>query len=234
VIRLLKIGLFLAGLVPLARLGWKAYAGLLGANPIEVITHSTGDWTLIFICITLAVTPIRMLTRQYWLARFRRMLGLFAFFYGVLHFTTYIWLDKFFDVHEMIKDVAKRPFITAGFTAFVLMIPLAITSTKGWIRRLGGRRWNWLHKLIYVSAIAGVVHYVWLVKADLTKPIRYAVVVGLLLSYRIIAWAIPRIKDQLAFRRRVPQASRTGSQSSRPDEALSSQSRFAEMFEENQ
>ena len=233
-IRLLKIGLFLAGLVPLARLSWKAYEGLLGANPIEVITHSTGDWTLIFICVTLAVTPVRMLTKQYWLARFRRMLGLFAFFYGVLHFTTYIWLDKFFDVHEMIKDVAKRPFITAGFTAFVLMIPLALTSTRGWIRRLGGRRWNWLHRLIYVSAIAGVVHYVWLVKADLTKPIRYAVVVGALLSYRIITWATPWVKSRLSVPRRVPQPSKPRVQTVRPEEASPSQSRFAEIFEENQ
>ena len=196
-IRFIKVVLFLAGLVPLARLGWKAYAGLLGANPIEVITHSTGDWTLIFLCITLAVTPLRKLTRQYWLIQLRRMLGLYAFFYGVLHFTTYIWLDKFFDVSEMIKDVGKRPFITAGFTAFVLMIPLALTSTRGWIRRLGGKRWNWLHKLIYVSAVAGVVHYVWLVKADLTKPIRYAVVVGLLLGYRIVVAAAPSIKTKV-------------------------------------
>lgn len=195
-VRFLKIGLFLASLVPLARLGWKAYAGLLGANPIEVITHSTGDWTLIFLCVTLAITPLRMLTKQYWLIKLRRMLGLFAFFYGILHFTTYIWLDKFFDLPEMLKDVAKRPFITAGFTAFVLMIPLAITSTKGWIRRLGGKRWNWLHRLIYVSAVAGVVHYVWLVKADLTKPIRYAAVVGLLLSYRVVVWLAPLLKPK--------------------------------------
>src|SRR5207253_9129901 len=114
---------------------WKAYSGGLGANPIEFITHFTGDWTLIFLCVTLAVTPLRRLTRQYWLIRLRRMLGLFAFFYGLLHFTTYIWLDKFFNLREMVKDVAKRPFITAGFTAFVLLIPLAITSTSGWIRR---------------------------------------------------------------------------------------------------
>ena len=116
-IRWFKVVLFIACLGPLARLGWKAYGGLLGANPIEVITHSTGDWTLIFLCVTLAITPLRMLTRQYWLIRFRRMLGLFTMFYGLLHFTTYIWLDKFFDVHEMVKDVVKRPFITMGFTA---------------------------------------------------------------------------------------------------------------------
>jgi sulfoxide reductase heme-binding subunit YedZ len=190
VIRWFKLALFIACLGPLARLGWKAYAGLLGANPIEVITHSTGDWTLIFLCITLAITPLRMLTRQYWLIRFRRMLGLFAMFYGLLHFTTYIWLDKFFDIHEMVKDVVKRPFITMGFTAFVLMIPLAITSTSGWIRRLGGKKWNVLHRLIYFSAIAGVIHYVWLVKKDLTKPVEYAAVLTVLLGYRISVWAI--------------------------------------------
>jgi len=179
----------------LVRLGWKAYNGLLGANPIEVITHSTGDWTLIFLCVTLAVTPLRVLTKQYWLIRFRRMLGLFAMFYGTLHFTTYIWLDKFFDVHEMVKDVAKRPFITMGFTAFVLMIPLAITSTRGWISRLGGKRWNLLHRLIYFSAIAGVIHYVWLVKKDLTKPLEYAAVLTVLLGYRLV-WAIPVVSSR--------------------------------------
>jgi sulfoxide reductase heme-binding subunit YedZ len=193
-LRWLKSALFLACLVPLARLGWKAYEGLLGANPIEVITHSTGDWTLIFLCITLAITPLRKLTRQYWLIKLRRMFGLFAFFYGTLHFTTYIWLDKFFDVHEMLKDVAKRRFITVGFTAFVLMIPLSVTSTSGWIRRLGGKRWNLLHRLIYGSAIAGVIHYIWLVKADLTKPLRYAAVVGVLLGYRLVVWALSVVK----------------------------------------
>lgn len=195
-IRWAKVVVFLACLGPLARLGWKAYNGLLGANPIEVITHSTGDWTLIFLCVTLAVTPLRMLTQQYWLIRFRRMLGLFAMFYGTLHFTTYIWLDKFFDAHEMVKDVAKRPFITMGFTAFVLMIPLAITSTRGWISRLGGKRWNLLHRLIYFSAIAGVIHYVWLVKKDLTKPLEYAAVVAVLLGYRLAVWAIPLVSSR--------------------------------------
>jgi len=150
--------------------------------------------TLIFLCVTLAVSPLRMLTKQYWLIRFRRMLGLFAMFYGTLHFTTYIWLDKFFDLHEMVKDVAKRPFITMGFTAFVLMIPLAITSTRGWISRLGGKRWNLLHRLIYFSAIAGVIHYVWLVKKDLTKPLEYAAVLTVLLGYRLAVWAIPLVK----------------------------------------
>jgi methionine sulfoxide reductase heme-binding subunit len=189
-LHLTKIAIFLAALVPLERLAWKAFHDGLGANPVEVITHSTGDWTLILVLTTLSITPLRKLTKQYWLIGMRRMIGLFAFFYGCLHFTTYIWLDKFFDVHEMIKDVYKRPFITAGFTAFMLLIPLALTSTQGWIRRLGGKNWQRLHRLIYVTAIAGVVHYIWLVKADLRKPLEYAFVLGVLLLYRVVAWAI--------------------------------------------
>jgi len=188
-LRVTKIAICMAALVPLARLAWKAFHAGLGANPIEVITHSTGDWTLILLLTTLSITPLRKLTKQYWLIGVRRMIGLFAFFYACLHFTTYIWLDKFFDWHEMIKDIAKRPFITMGFTAFVLLIPLAVTSTKGWIRRLG-KNWQRLHWLIYVSAIAGVIHYIWLVKADLRKPLQYAFVLGLLLLYRIVVRGI--------------------------------------------
>ena len=186
-LRITKVVIFLAALVPLGRLAWKAFHDGLGANPVEVITHSTGDWTLILILTTLSITPLRKLTKQYWLIGVRRMIGLFAFFYGCLHFTTYIWLDKSFDVHEMIKDVYKRPFITAGFTAFVLMIPLALTSTKGWIRRLG-KNWQRLHRLIYVTGIAAVIHYIWLVKADLRKPLQYAFVLGVLLLYRVVVW----------------------------------------------
>jgi methionine sulfoxide reductase heme-binding subunit len=187
--RFLKALVFLGCLVPLARLGWKAYTQALGANPIEVITHSTGDWTLILLLVTLSITPLRKLTRQYWLIGLRRMIGLFAFFYVCLHFTTYIWLDKFFDGHAMLADIAKRKFITVGFLAFVLLIPLAVTSTAGWIRRLGGKNWQTLHRLIYVSALAGVIHYVWLVKADLRKPLQYAAVLGVLLGYRVVVWA---------------------------------------------
>ncbi len=187
-LRWIKPVIFLACLGPLARLAWKGFHGMLGANPIEVITHSTGDWTLIFLLITLSVTPLRKLTRQYWLIGLRRMFGLYAFFYGTLHLTTFVWLDKFFDVHEIVADIAKRRFITAGMTAFTLMIPLALTSTKGWIRRIGGKRWQALHRLIYASAAAGVIHYIWLVKADLRKPLQYAAVLGVLLLYRIIMW----------------------------------------------
>ena len=195
-IRFFKPVIFLACLAPLAALAWKAYSGNLGANPIEVITHATGDWTIRFLLITLSVTPLRKLTRQPWLIRFRRMFGLFAFFYGVLHFLTYIWLDKFFNFHEMLADIAKRRFITVGFTGFLLLIPLALTSTAGWIRRLGGKRWQMLHRLIYFSAIAGVIHYLWLVKADIRKPLQYAAILALLLGYRIFVWLQSRFKSK--------------------------------------
>src|SRR5579859_2683041 len=187
-LRYLKPAIFLACLVPLGRLVWRGFHAGLGANPIEAITHGTGDWTLTFLLLTLAVTPLRKLTHQYWLIGLRRMLGLFAFFYGSLHLMTWLWLDKFFDVHEMLADVVKRRFITAGMTAFALMIPLALTSTKWSIRKLGGKRWQALHRLIYFSAAAGVIHYIWLVKADLKKPLEYATVFGLLMLYRIIVW----------------------------------------------
>lgn len=210
-VRWFKPFVFLACLVPLARLLWKAYMGLLGANPIEVITHSTGDWLLIFLLTTLAITPLRKLLHQPWLIRYRRMFGLFAFFYGVLHFLTYIWLDKFFDLHEMLADVAKRRFITVGFTGFVLLIPLALTSTSGWIRRLGGKRWQALHRLIYLSAIAGVIHYYWLVKADVRKPLEYAFVLSLLLGYRLWAWAWPKMQAKKKAATLVRQAEVPGS-----------------------
>jgi sulfoxide reductase heme-binding subunit YedZ len=203
-IRWFKPVVFLACLIPLALLGWKAYSSALGANPIEVITHATGDWTLRFLLITLAVTPIRKLTGQLWLIRFRRMFGLFAFFYGTLHFLTYIWLDKFFDVHEMLHDVAKRRFITVGFTGFVLLIPLALTSTTGWIRRLGGKRWQALHRLIYFSATAGVIHYWWLVKADIRDPLKYGAILGVLLGYRIAVWAGPKMSAHKSKSLREP------------------------------
>ena len=185
---------FLAALIPLARLAWKAYNSALGANPIQVITWSTGTWTLVFLVLTLSITPLRKLTRLYWLIQYRRLLGLFAFFYGCLHFTTYIWLDQFFDWRSMTKDVVKRPFITVGFTAFVLMIPLALTSTRRSIRWLG-KRWQVLHRLIYATAVLGVVHYIWLVKKDLRKPLIYASVVGVLLLYRILVWRKERISS---------------------------------------
>jgi methionine sulfoxide reductase heme-binding subunit len=191
----LKPIVFLACLVPLGRVAWKGFNSALGANPIQVITWSTGTWTLVFLMVTLSITPIRKLTRQYWLIQYRRMLGLFAFFYGCLHFTTYIWLDQFFSLHSIAKDVVKRPFITMGFTAFVLMIPLALTSTQNSIRRLG-KRWVTLHRLIYATAIFGVIHYYWLVKKDIRKPVIYAVILGVLLAYRLIVWAMGNLASR--------------------------------------
>jgi sulfoxide reductase heme-binding subunit YedZ len=189
---MLRAAVFLLCVSPIIYTVWLGLSDGLGANPIEYVTHFTGDWTLRFLVITLAVTPLRRLLRLPELIRFRRMLGLFAFFYGSLHFLTYLWLDKFFDWRDMVKDIGKRPFITAGFLAFVLLVPLAITSTTGWIRRLGGRRWQLLHRLIYVSAIAGVVHYYWLVKSDVRKPVFYASLVAVLLAYRIVAKLVAR------------------------------------------
>lgn len=187
-VRALKVAAFLICLGPLTTLVWKGFHGQLGANPVDVITRSTGKWTLTFLLITLSVTPLRKLTASPWLVRFRRMLGLFTFFYGTLHLTTYLWLDKFFDVPAMLHDIAKRRFITAGMTAWTLMLPLALTSTAGWIRRLGGKRWQKLHRLIYLSAAAGVIHFVWLVKADLRRPLTYGAILGVLLAYRLAGW----------------------------------------------
>jgi methionine sulfoxide reductase heme-binding subunit len=180
-----KVALFLICLTPLAYLAWRAYRGELTANPVEFIQHFTGDWTLRFLLITLSITPLRRILHLPDLIRFRRMLGLFAFFYVCLHFLTYIGPDQSFDLAGMWKDVAKRPFITVGFLGFLLLIPLALTSTKGWIRRLGGKRWQSLHRLIYVSALCGVVHYYWLVKSDHRLPLLYGAILVVLLLYRL-------------------------------------------------
>ena len=193
--------------VPLGVLLWDAFhnglAGFpnnmdFGANPIEFITHRTGDWTIRFIVLTLAITPLRQILRQPQLIRFRRMLGLFAFFYACLHFATWIGLDKYFDWTEMWKDVVKRRFITVGFAAFVLMIPLALTSTAGMIRLLGGKRWRALHRLIYLTAILGVIHYYWLVKSDERKPLLYGALVAVLLCWRLVVWFKDRGKHASA------------------------------------
>ncbi|HXV08332.1 MAG TPA: protein-methionine-sulfoxide reductase heme-binding subunit MsrQ [Burkholderiales bacterium] len=182
----IKATVFAACLIPLALLTWRGVSGGLGANPIEYITHSTGWWTLTFLLITLLVTPLRRLTGLNWLLRLRRMLGLFAFFHVCLHFTTYIWLDQFFDWMSIVKDIAKRPFITVGFSAFLLLIPLAATSTNGMVKRLGAQRWQLLHRLVYAIAILGVVHYWWLVKKDITEPVIFAVLLAILLGARLV------------------------------------------------
>jgi len=196
ILRVLKVIVFLVCLGPLGVLTWKALHELLGANPVDVITRSTGKWTLTFLLITLAVTPVRRLLSMPWLVRFRRMFGLYAFFYGTLHLMTYVWLDKFFDFPAMFHDIAKRRFITAGMTAFALMIPLALTSTSGWIRRLGGKRWQKLHRLIYFSAAAGVIHFLWLVKADKSRPILYGSVLATLLLARLVVWLLARVRSR--------------------------------------
>ena len=203
-----KAILFLLCLTPLLLLGWRGYHNKLGANPIEYITHRTGAWTLRFLLITLSVTPFRELLNQPKLARFRRMLGLFAFIYGCLHLTTWVWLDKFFDVQEMWKDVVKRRFITVGMTGFVLLIPLAITSTAGWVRRLGFVRWQRLHRLVYFSALAGVIHYYWLVKSDVRLPLLYAGILTLLMAYRAWIWTHGKPLQRKAEPPNVPAAPR--------------------------
>jgi methionine sulfoxide reductase heme-binding subunit len=192
VIRLLKLLVFLTCLGPIAVLLWKGFHEQLGANPVDVITRSTGKWTLTFLLITLTVTPLRKLSSMPWLVRFRRMLGLFAFFYGSLHLMTYVWLDKFFDVNAMLHDIAKRRFITVGMTGWALMLPLALTSTTGWIRRLGGQRWQMLHRFIYFSAAAGVIHFIWLVKADLRRPLTYGAILCVLLAARAGIWGLAK------------------------------------------
>jgi methionine sulfoxide reductase heme-binding subunit len=179
-----KALVFGAALIPIVRLAWGAYTDELGANPIEFVTQSTGISTLVFLLVTLAVTPLRKMTGLNELIKLRRMLGLFAFFYACLHLTTYLALDQFFDGAAILADIVKRPYITAGFCGFLLMVPLAATSTRRMIARMG-HRWQLLHRLVYVSAAAGVIHFLWLVKADLREPIIYASVLALLLGYRL-------------------------------------------------
>ncbi len=193
-----KAVLFPVCLTPLAAIVVPFLRHDIIPDPLQFIQHATGDWTLRFLVITLAITPLRQLLHRPELIRFRRMLGLFAFFYGCLHFSTYLVFDKLFDVHEIWKDICKRPFITVGFLAFTLLIPLAVTSTAGWIRRLGGRRWRILHRAIYISAVCGVIHYYWLVKSAVIRPLFYAGLVGLLLAWRAVGWLLRRRRTALA------------------------------------
>jgi methionine sulfoxide reductase heme-binding subunit len=197
-----KAALFAACLLPLAHLVWRAFAGDLGANPIEAVTLATGRWTLRLLLVTLAITPVRRVTGWHRIIGFRRMLGLFAFFYATLHFMIYLAIDQFFDWETIVEDVTKRPFITAGFAAFVLLIPLAATSTRGWIRRLG-RRWQQLHRLIYAGAILAVIHFIWKVKSDLRDPLWYASILGLLLGFRVVRWIATRQRRPEAVQGRV-------------------------------
>jgi sulfoxide reductase heme-binding subunit YedZ len=206
-VRALKAVLFVLALVPLARLvtGALFFPDWLGANPAEFITRSLGDWTLRFLLITLAVTPVRKLSGWHWLANFRRMFGLYAFFYCLVHLSSYVAFDHVFDVVAILKDIVKRPFITVGFTALVLMTPLAITSTNRMVQRLGAKRWLALHRLVYVIAPLGVLHFWWMVKRDITEPVIYALILAVLLGYRVVV----RLKDR---RRRTRPAPRGAAQ----------------------
>jgi sulfoxide reductase heme-binding subunit YedZ len=182
----IKALLFLLALVPFGRMVYLTAAGQL-VEPLEFITRGTGDWTLYFLCITLAVTPLRKLSKWNWLIKLRRMLGLYVFFYAALHFTTFLWFDHFFDVQEMWKDVLKRPFITVGFIGFVLLVPLALTSSNAMVKRLGGKRWQWLHRLVYVIAPIAILHFWWMKagKHNFTQPIIFGLIVALLLGVRL-------------------------------------------------
>ena len=180
-----KVGVFAAALVPLAALVFNGFTGGLGANPVEYVTHTTGEWTLRLLLATLAITPLRHLTGRAWLIRLRRMVGLFAFFYLVLHFSTYVVLDAALDPAYIVEDVADRLYITVGFAAFVMLVPLAATSTNAMVRRLGPLRWRRLHRLVYAAGICGVLHYLWLVKADLREPLVYAGILAALLTARL-------------------------------------------------
>lgn len=181
----IKIGVFILALWPFIELALAAFNDRLGANPVEHITRSTGYWALVLLMVTLGVTPLRLLTGWAWLVRLRRMLGLYAFFYGCLHFLTYLVLDQYFDWAGIIEDIVKRPYITVGFPAFVLLIPLAITSNDRVIKWLGGKRWRLLHRLAYIITVGGVIHFWWLVKKDITRPLTFACVLFVLLVIRL-------------------------------------------------
>ncbi len=187
----LKNGLFLLCLVPLASLVYRLFSDALGANPIEALTRGLGDWTLRFLLITLAVTPLRRISGLNWLLKLRRMLGLYAFSYALLHFASYVWLDQFFDWNAIWKDIIKRPFITVGFASLLLLFPLAATSTNAMIKRLGGRRWQMLHRAVYAIGMFAVLHYWWMVKKDITQPAIYAAILTLLLGARVY-WMLRR------------------------------------------
>ena len=184
-----KALVFVLALIPFARLVWGTASGSF-SDPLAAITKGSGEWALYFLCITLAVTPLRRLTGWNWLVKLRRMIGLFMFFYALVHFTAFLWFDHFFDVQAMWKDVLKRPFITVGFIAFVLLIPLAVTSTNGMVKRLGGKRWQWLHRLVYVIAPLAILHFWWMKagKHNFTQPIIFGAILGALLLMRVYWW----------------------------------------------
>jgi len=196
--RILKPVVWVACLVPLALLVFGAFAGILGANPVERVTHRTGLATLILLLADLSITPLRRLTGVLWIIQYRRLIGLFAFFYGCLHLITYLWLDQNFSIPSMAHDVLKRPFITLGSLSWLLMFPLALTSTQKAIRALG-KNWVRLHRLIYTAAAAGTIHFYWLVKRDKREPLLYVVVLTALLGVRLVFWLAKTQKQQKAI-----------------------------------
>lgn len=198
--RILSLGVFSAALVPLVRIVVQVLTGGLGTNPIEELLHRTGWWALAFLMLTLSVTPARQLTGWGALIKLRRMLGLYAFFYASLHFAIYVGVDQFFALEYILADVTDRPYITVGFAALLILIPLAVTSTKGWIRRLGGKRWNRIHKLVYLAAALGVLHFLWLVKADIREPAIFGWILITLLGYRLVAERLRRLRIRRAKR----------------------------------
>lgn len=198
--RILRLGVFSAALVPLVRIVVQVLTGGLGTNPIEELLHRTGWWALAFLMLTLSVTPARQLTGWGALIKLRRMLGLYAFFYASLHFAIYVGVDQFFALEYILADVTDRPYITVGFAALLILIPLAVTSTKGWIRRLGGKRWNRIHKLVYLAAALGVLHFLWLVKADIREPAIFGWILITLLGYRLVAERLRRLRIRRAKR----------------------------------
>ena len=185
-VKFLKLLVFVNALVPLTLLLWDVYQKRAGANPVEFMTRTTGMLTLIFLMITLALTPARKVTGANWIVKFRRMLGLYAFFYGTLHLITYVWFDRFFNLRNIFSDVRQRPFIAIGMAGFFLMLPLAVTSTKQMIKRLGGKRWATLHRLVYLAGVAGVLHFWLLVKSDTRLPLTFGFILFLLLGYRAL------------------------------------------------
>lgn len=197
---------FVSSAVPVSLIAWDWYHHRLGANPTEFATRTTGVLTLLFLILSLAVTPFRKSLGLPWMIKFRRLLGLYGFFYGCVHLLTYVWFDKFFGFGPIGEDIVKRPFITVGMASFMILIPLALTSTQKSIKRLGGKRWNRLHKLTYIAAFGGVIHYFMLVKADTREPIAFGVVVAALLAYRLANKFFPNLTQRQPARARVPRS----------------------------
>lgn len=202
--KILKPVIFLLCLLPLSILAYNFFTDNLSANPLDDITDTTGTWTIRFIVITLCVTPLRRITKEAMVGQFRRMFGVYAFFYGCLHFLTYLYFDKFFEWSEILADIPKRPFIAVGFTSLFLMLPLALTSTDRITKGMGGKRWTALHRLIYFTAVGAVIHYLWLVKADTSRPLTYGAIVALLLGYRFWVYLAPKVTSYFTKREQQP------------------------------